>query len=573
MRDRLGELGGSLGHHIDPPTHSKTLNTSRKSRHENNSHSSIELTAKRKRDLLASVGFLDEDEELPSIRLAGSLNGSTRLTERAEAYDKEETQRSRKKSQRLRQDRTRGMPGLDFDEQVVDFTSDDDGQENDELLDQDNKEEYDEFYREENQPPSSSRGVLFNIATKLVWVLAAVATFIYVFNDDPKTLVEDQDSSSQQHEPYSYMGYKDGRIPDDDVAQYGGGLLIQNSEIPNKKGGINDDEVDEAFIDEDAKDPFTKHQTGIPGEDFLWEDLDGFAELSKPYNPHEGDIYFFWHVPKCGGTTLQDLMMHCFGMIGANEVGGAYAAENGSLQIVQLENGNRYVNVDVTQPGGIQNAHDSGFGSSGLADVVMSSRFHDAVMLFTPDSVFPNVSKGRCFTLLRHPIKRAISMFYYLQDATWEHTYNDIFKSMTIEEYAVSQYAEDNWMVRFLTNEMTGTLDNRHLDLAKQILESKCLVGIMEEFPASIKRFDRYFGWSQRSFEGGPVQLNDRGICTARVMSAPDNAHEHPNYEEGSEIWNKLLEKNMFDLGLYNHAVHLFHNVQVTLIGGQPTKM
>lgn len=113
---------------------------------------------------------------------------------------------------------------------------------------------------------------------------------------------------------------------------------------------------------------------------------------------------------------------------------------------------------------------------------------------------------------------------------------------------------------------MTGSLKNGHLDLAKQVLESKCLVGIMEEFPASVKRFDRYFGWSQRSFEGGPVQFADRGMCTARVMSTPDNVHEHPNYEEGSEIWDKLLEKNMLDMGLYDHAVHLFRNVQVTLI-------
>ena len=281
---------------------------------------------------------------------------------------------------------------------------------------------------------------------KLIWVLAAVATFIYVFSDDPKTVVEDQDASSQRQEPYSYMGYKDGRIPDDDLAQYGGGLLIQNAEMSNSRGGIDDDEADGTLIDEDIKESYAKHPTGIPGEDSLWEDLKGFAELSQPYNLQRGDISFFWHVPKCGGTTLQDLMMHCFGMIGANEVGGAYATENGPLQIVQLENGNRYVNVDVTQPEGIRHAHDLGFGSSGLADVVISSRLHDAVSLFTPDSVFPNVSKGRCFTLLRNPIKRAISMFYYLQDATWEHTYNEIFQNMTIEEYAVSRYAEDNWM-------------------------------------------------------------------------------------------------------------------------------
>jgi hypothetical protein len=138
-------------HHIDPPTHS-TSNRSQKSYHENNGDSSIELTAQRKRDLLASVGFLDQDEELPNVRLAGSLNGGMRRNERAVLYDEEEKRQSWKKSQRLRQDRTRGMPGLDFDEQVVDLKCHHDhGQEeDDDLIGQDNEHEYDDFSLDEN---------------------------------------------------------------------------------------------------------------------------------------------------------------------------------------------------------------------------------------------------------------------------------------------------------------------------------------------------------------------------------------------------------------------------------------
>lgn len=122
--------------------------------------------------------------------------------------------------------------------------------------------------------------------------------------------------------------------------------------------------------------------------------------------------------------------------------------------------------------------------------------------------------------------------------------------------------------MRILTNEMTGILNDGHLDLAKQILESKCLIGIMEEFAASVKRFDRYFGWDQTDFQGGPVQMSDRGVCEARVMSKPDNAHAHPNFDAGSEVWEKLMEKNVLDVGLYEHAVYLFHDVQSKLVVG-----
>jgi hypothetical protein len=114
---------------------------------------------------------------------------------------------------------------------------------------------------------------------------------------------------------------------------------------------------------------------------------------------------------------------------------------------------------------------------------------------------------------------------------------------------------------------MSGLLGSEHLDLAKQILQSKCLVGIMEEFPKSVKRFDRYFGWNQTDFEGGPVKMSDRGVCEARVMNQPDNAHAHPSFDEGSTVWVKLCRKNMLDLDLSEHAVELFHNAQAEMEG------
>ena len=67
-------------------------------------------------------------------------------------------------------------------------------------------------------------------------------------------------------------------------------------------------------------------------------------------------------MPKSGGTTLQDLLMHCVGMVGANEIGGTYAKDTPPLEVIHLENGNRYVNVDMASPNGIVHAKEMGFG-------------------------------------------------------------------------------------------------------------------------------------------------------------------------------------------------------------------
>ena len=436
------------------------------------------MTTQRKRDLLASVGFLEEDEELPHVHLAGSFcsNSSSTATSKNHNHNyrphtqEEEEYFHEKEERRRRKLQMKNVYPIDFDE-IQSFDCYGDGskeysyerEEDEELLENAIGDDYDDFSQcsqEDDEVVIISRGGLCcQVATKLVYGMALVAAFLYIFSDDSTSTALDGSGQEkvQQHEYFSYKGYKDGRIPDDDLAQYGGGLLFQGDD----NGGFTDDEsLDENDIDVklnldpntnagNSGEPYNKHATGVPNEDALWQDLTGYIDLSIPYNPEAGDIAFFWHIPKCGGTTLQDLMMHCIGMVGANEVGGTYASDNEPLQIIQVENGNRYVNVDVTQPEGIQHAQDMGFASSELADVVMSTRFHDVASLFIPRPSDSNIARGRCFALMRHPIRRAISMFYYLRDATWEHTYSEIYKSMTIEDYSISQYAEDNWMGEF----------------------------------------------------------------------------------------------------------------------------
>jgi len=70
-------------------------------------------------------------------------------------------------------------------------------------------------------------------------------------------------------------------------------------------------------------------------------------------------------------------------MVGANEVGAKYLKS--SVEIENLENGIRYVNVDLSSPAGISNAQEMGFGMSGMADVVATPWLHQAAALFDSD--------------------------------------------------------------------------------------------------------------------------------------------------------------------------------------------
>jgi hypothetical protein len=208
---------------------------------------------------------------------------------------------------------------------------------------------------------------------------------------------------------------------------------------------------------------------------------------------HANTTPVFWHVPKAGGTTVSDLLASCLQLTIAAEVGilDGHLMDT-KLEVVDIE-GLSYVNVDTTTIEGIQRAQNMGFADAQPASVVITSYLREVTtQLFTPEH------PATLFTLLRHPVPRAVSMFYYLQQAYWEKdTYHPEWANMTILEYAKSEFAEHNWMTQFLVGKPDVTRND--LEDAKVIL-SKMYIGILTNLEQSLQRFGEAFGWSE--FEG-----------------------------------------------------------------------
>ena len=98
------------------------------------------------------------------------------------------------------------------------------------------------------------------------------------------------------------------------------------------------------------------------------------------------------------------------------------------------------MNVDTTNVDGIQRAANLGLSASGLVDLVVSNNSVPVGLLFDMEQ------KGRSFLLLRDPIERAVSMYYY--STRGEHAFLD--PSITLENYAQGNGIENNWVIRFI---------------------------------------------------------------------------------------------------------------------------
>ena len=201
--------------------------------------------------------------------------------------------------------------------------------------------------------------------------------------------------------------------------------------------------------------------------------------------------------------------------------------------------------MNLATPEGIEKAKELKVMESNLLQLVVSSYLFKASELFSPSQ------KGRMFTMLRHPVEISISLFYYLGTATWEKEYDQSWSNMTLMEFAQSNLVRENWMTRYLTDELEAPLTHQHVAVATQILAEKCIIGLIDKMEESIKRFETYFGW----------KLDKRGEkCLARFLKMRINKNEKKNQDihEDSKEWKLLLEANEFDIALYKNARELY---------------
>ena len=218
-----------------------------------------------------------------------------------------------------------------------------------------------------------------------------------------------------------------------------------------------------------------------------------------------------------------------------------------------------FVNVDTTTVEGISRAREMGFADSGLADAVVTPFIFEANDLVTP------TARGRLFTVFRHPIERAISMFYYLQIADWEPTYDPELKFWTFEQYAQSSKVENNWLTRQLSNQPFDDLGERNLQIAMEVIRQKFIVGLVTEMEATMDRFENIFRWKYH------VNPTSQEQCRQNLLSKGSNANTEKSGKpkEGSAEWKLLEEQNEYDLRLYAFIEELFQE-QEKLVADRP---
>ena len=194
------------------------------------------------------------------------------------------------------------------------------------------------------------------------------------------------------------------------------------------------------------------------------------------------------------------------------------------------------MNVETFTPAGLTRATQLDLVASKMADVITTPLFRESLQLFDERH------HARAFTLLRHPIDRAVSTFERLER-------QKPTKNMTLLSYARSRDVENNYLVRYLSGQIEGELDEENLYIAKEMLK-RFVIGLAENLEESIGRFNQYFGFT------------GTGKCRKATIK---NRAKKKKVKQGSEAWSLLEWQNKFDLELYKFAEELYRRQGTSL--------
>ncbi len=123
-------------------------------------------------------------------------------------------------------------------------------------------------------------------------------------------------------------------------------------------------------------------------------------------------------------------------------------------------------------------------------------------------------------------------------------------------------------MTRFLTNKLGGELTANDEAIAKEVLRTKALIGLLKRKNESIERFKQYFGWKIDDSNIKKVECEEMYLewgWTSKEDSVGIGTHNKLDTE--SEEWKILRTANSYDIRLYEYAEKLFE-VQGILLDG-----
>lgn len=219
--------------------------------------------------------------------------------------------------------------------------------------------------------------------------------------------------------------------------------------------------------------------------------------------------YIFLHIPKNGGTTLDHIL----------------DSQYKKNQVFNIAESKRKEKLEELK--------QKNYFSKKRIKIVKGGHF-----AFGIHEYFNNPENIKYFTILRHPLQRAVSYYYFVK-AQPAHYLHDALKDMTFEDFLDRDdlnFEICNGQTKLIAGlTQKNVCDNAVFETAKKHLENNYFqVGILEHYVETLYFLKQQLNWKK------PIKYT--------IL----NANTHKRNQMSTAIEDKILSLNSFDLEIYN---------------------
>jgi len=123
--------------------------------------------------------------------------------------------------------------------------------------------------------------------------------------------------------------------------------------------------------------------------------------------------------------------------------------------------------------------------------------------------------------------------------------YDERVQGMTFDEYINSTLFEKNLLTRSIICKNKGDLNKRDLELAKNFLQSKCVVGMFQDYQNAFSKFQEKFQWN-------PDSIDVHQCIAKEFRESLDRSESYANIGRFMNDYMKVLtDANDYDMQLY----------------------
>lgn len=120
---------------------------------------------------------------------------------------------------------------------------------------------------------------------------------------------------------------------------------------------------------------------------------------------------------------------------------------------------------------------------------------------------------------------------------------------------------QDNPLTRSLSGAKRAALQESDLEVAKEILKRKFIIGLYDNMHESMARFELYFGWhldaDSRSCQCSELQREESAHYNRYAKDIGNKKEVHPGLTDSA--LKGIMVKNKMDLLLYDYSRFLFN--------------